>query len=67
MPSSMVTTSSTNGGTVPSAFLHKQLDITLKKFDLTLSTDLPIVSLSIRSGSAYKLNPATGLGDATVP
>jgi hypothetical protein len=29
MPSSMVTTSSTNGGTVPSAFLHKQLDITL--------------------------------------
>src|SRR5579875_2639124 len=28
MPSSMVTTKNTNGGTVPSAFLHKQLDIT---------------------------------------
>src|SRR5579884_3103619 len=28
MPSSMVTTKNTSGGTVPSAFLHQQLDVT---------------------------------------
>ncbi len=39
----------------------------LAKFNLTLSAALRILIVSIRSGSACGLNPATGLGDATVP
>src|SRR5207244_4261847 len=34
MPSSMATTNGTSGGTGPSAFLHKQLDITGRKYGL---------------------------------
>jgi len=62
----MVTTKNTNGGTVPSAFLHKQLDITSHKVCSTWNINVPILPVSIWSGRAEELNPVT-LAEATVP
>jgi hypothetical protein len=51
----------------PPPFYTSSLTSPLDKFDLTSSAVWAIVRLSIRRGLAPRLNPATGLGDATVP